>query len=210
MVNICIFDPPNWWNLLDVIVARLLNKNLNESPLPYLVEGRFSFSMPGMASDSYTSDVKDAFDFIGLNYYTRFLRRFQPFSAEKFVELTSSRSDKLTDMGWQIYPEGLYRALKLITRYTPKPIYITENGIADKNDTKRAKFIEDHLLVLNKAIANGINVKGYFYWSLIDNFEWTYGFEQRFGLYHVDYSTQERTLREGSLKYLEMIQKSIK
>ena len=96
----------------------------------------------------------------------------------------------------------------LITRYTSKPIYITENGIADDSDQKRAKFIEDHLLVLNKAIADGINVKGYFYWSLIDNFEWAYGFEKRFGLYHVDYSTQERTLREGSRQYLEIIQES--
>lgn len=79
--------------------------------------------------------------------YTRFLRRFKPFSSEQFVELTDSPTEKLTDMGWEIYPEGLYRALMLITRYTSKPINITENGIADDSDAKRAKFIEDHLLV---------------------------------------------------------------
>jgi len=91
---------------------------------------------------------------------------------------------------------------------TDKPVYITENGIADDSDTRRAKFIEDHLLVLNKMISEGMNIKGYFYWSLIDNFEWAHGFEKRFGLYYVDYSTQERTLREGSRKYIEIMEKS--
>ena len=111
-------------------------------------------------------------------------------------------------MGWEIYPEGLYRALKMINRYTTKPVYITENGIADDSDNKRAKFIKDHLLVLDKAIAEGMNIKGYFYWSLMDNFEWAYGFDKRFGLYHVDYHTQDRTLREGSRKYSEIIRES--
>ncbi len=208
VVYMSTFDPPNRWNLLDVVVAHLLNKNLTESHFPYLVEGRFDFSMPGLASESYTSGVKETFDFVGLNYYTHFFRRFEPFSKEQFVELTDAPPEKLTDMGYPIYPEGLYRALKLITGYTSKPIYITENGIADDSDTKRAKFIEDHLLVVNKAIADGMNIRGYFYWSLMDNFEWAHGFEKRFGLYHVDYSTQERTLREGSRKYLEVIQKS--
>jgi len=208
VVAVFIFDPPNRWNLLDVIVAHLLNKNLNESHFIYLADGLFNFSIPGMASETYTSGMKEAFDFIGLNYYTRLYRRFKPFSNQQFVELTQSSPEKLTDMGWEIYPEGLYRALKLINRYTTKPVYITENGIADDSDTKRAKFIEDHLLVLNKAIAEGTNIKGYFYWSLIDNFEWAHGFEKRFGLYHVDYSTQARTLREGSRRYLEIIKKS--
>lgn len=203
-----IYDPPNRWNLLDVVVANLLNKSLTESHFTYLVDGRFDFSIPGLARESYTSGVKEAFDFVGLNYYTRFHRRFNPFSEEQFVEITKAPPERLTDMGYEIYPEGLYRALKLIAGYTSKPIYITENGIADDSDTKRAEFIEDHLLVVNKAIAEGINVKGYFYWSLMDNFEWAYGFEKRFGLYHVDYGTQERTLCQGSRKYLEIIQKS--
>jgi beta-glucosidase len=208
VVALFIFDPPNRWNLLDVIVAHLLNKNLNESHFRYLTQGQFKFSIPGLVSETYKGNIKEAFDFIGLNYYTRLHRRFKPFGNQQFVELTPSPPEKLTDMGWEIYPEGLYRALKLINHYTTKPVYITENGIADDSDTKRAKFIGDHLLVLNKAIADGMNIKGYFYWSLIDNFEWAYGFEKRFGLYHVDYSTQKRTLREGSRRYLEIIRKS--
>jgi len=208
VVAIGIYDPPNRWNILDVVIAHLLNMNLNESHFSYLVGGHFNFSMPGLARDSYKSEMKETFDFVGLNYYTRFLQRFRPLSDEKFVELTDAPPEKLTDMGWEISPEGLYRALKLATSYTSKPIYITENGIADETDTKRAKFIQDHLLVLNKALAEGMNIKGYFYWSLMDNFEWAHGFDKRFGLYHVDYDTQERTLREGSRKYLEIIKKS--
>jgi len=202
------FDPPNQWYLLDVLVARLLNKNLVESHFQYLAEGRFDFSIPGLAKESYNSGVKDAFDFVGLNYYTHFWRRLNPFSQEQFVEMTRVPPEQLTDMGYSIYPEGLYRALKLITSHTSKPIYITESGTADDSDTKRAKYIEDHLLVVNKGIAEGMNIKGYFYWSLMDNFEWAHGFEKRFGLYHTDYSTQQRTLRQGSRKYLEIIQKS--
>jgi beta-glucosidase/6-phospho-beta-glucosidase/beta-galactosidase len=110
-------------------------------------------------------------------------------------------------MSWAIYPEGLYRILKAVSSYTDKPIYITENGIADDSDTKRAKFITEHLLVMNKAISEGINIHGYFYWSLLDNFEWAYGFSKRFGLYAVDFNTQERTLRNGSKAYPEMIGK---
>jgi beta-glucosidase len=205
---VLIFDPPCSWSLPDTIVARLLNKNLNESHFTFLTNGRFHFSIPGMVNESYTASIKDAFDFIGLNYYTRQLRRISLFGSDKFIEIMRSRPDQLTDMGWEIYPEGLYRALELINQYTNKPVYITENGIADDNDTRRAKFIEHHLLVLNRAISEGMNIKGYFYWSLIDNFEWAYGFEKRFGLYHVDYKTQERTLREGSRKYIEIINKS--
>jgi beta-glucosidase len=202
------YAPSHQCYLLDVVVANLLNKNLTESHFPYLVDWRFDFSMPGLASELYTSGVREAFDFVGLNYYMHFHQRFNPFGEEKFVEITRAPPEKLTDIGYEIYPEGLYCALKLITSYTSKPIYITENGIADDSDTKRAKFIEDHLLVVNKAIAEGMNVKGYFYWSLMYNLEWAYGFEKLFGLYHVDYNTQERTLRQGSRKYLEIIQKS--
>lgn len=210
VAHIAIFDPLNQWNLMDVLVARLLNRNMNEQHFPYLTQGRFTFSIPGMVNESYKGGMKDAFDFVGLNYYTHYYRRFQPFGKEQFVEITTAPPEKLTDMGYEIYPEGFYRALKMIARYTSKPIYVTENGIADEKDTKRANYIEEHLLVLNKAIADGMNIKGYFYWSLLDNFEWTSGFLKRFGLYHVDFNTQKRTLYEGSRKYLEIIQESRK
>lgn len=205
--SIFIFDPPSQWNLWDVLIAHLMNKNFNESQLRYLKEGYFSLDFPGMAKEEYRGHIKDAFDFVGLNYYTRLFKRFNPWGSEQVVDVHQKPLKELTDMRWEIYPEGLYRALKMIQSYSSKPIYITENGIADESDTKRSKFIEDHLLVVNKAIADGLNIKGYFYWSLLDNFEWAYGFEKRFGLYHVDFKTQERTLRKGSTTYSEMIRR---
>ena len=208
VVVMIIYEPPNRWNLLDILFNRLLTKNMTGSNLKYLRDGRFRFSMPGMASESYDSGVRDGFDFLGVNYYMRFLWKLRPFGRRKLDIVVKAPPEKTTDMGWEIYPEGLYRVLKLAASYTSKPIYITENGIADDGDTKRTKYIEDHLRVLNKAIAEGIDVRGYFYWSLMDNFEWAHGFEKRFGLYHVDYRTQKRTLREGSRKYPQIIEES--
>jgi beta-glucosidase len=205
-----LYDPWSRWNLLDVMLARSYQRSINELQLTYLVDGLFRFSIPRAARVSYTSDVKDAFDFIGLNYYTRSYQRFTFSDQEELAEVHKAPKEKLTDMRWEIYPEGLYSTLEMITRYTSKPVYITENGIADDSDKKRAGFIEDHLLVLNKAVTDGMNVKGYFYWSLLDNFEWAFGFERRFGLYQVDYTTQKRTLRQGSRQYPEIIQKSRK
>ena len=210
VVHIALFDPPHKWNLLDVIIAKLLNTSMNESHFQFLTTGQFKFSIPGMVSESFTMPEKEAYDYIGLNYYTDHYRLFKPFGKEMFVEITKSPKEELTDMGWEIYPEGLYRSIKMIQRYTPKPIYITENGIADEKDTKRAKYIEDHLLVINKAIADGADIRGYYYWSLMDNFEWAHGFSKRFGLYHTDFATQKRTLYEGSKKYKEIIEASRK
>jgi beta-glucosidase len=206
--SVLIYDSPNWWNLLDTYLARAYNRSLNASQLAHLVHGYFSFSIPGASRVSYLSDEKGAFDFVGLNYYSRVYKKFSFTRDDHTRDVNKAPPEKRTDMGWEIYPEGLYRCLKFITGYTSKPIYITENGIADDSDTKRAKFIEDHLLVMNKALADGMKIMGYFYWSLLDNFEWAYGFEKRFGLYHIDYATQQRTLREGSRKYLELITKN--
>jgi len=208
VIVMIIYEPPNRRNLLDVAFNRLLRRNMTDSNFKYLVDGRFEFSIPGLARESYDSGIRDAFDFIGVNYYMRFFWKIRPFARQKLDIVENAPPERLTDMGWEIYPEGLYRVLKQASGYTSKPIYITENGIADDSDTKRAKFIEDHLRVLNKAIAEGINIKGYFYWSLLDNFEWAHGFEKRFGLYHVDYATQKRTFREGSRKYPEIIRES--
>ena len=114
-----------------------------------------------------------------------------------------------TDMPYCIYAEGLYRAIKDISeRITAPqniPIYITENGIADGRDDRRALFIKRYLYALSKAIADGYDVRGYFYWSLLDNFEWDHGYKMQFGLYEVNFDTQERKLRDGALPYLSVI-----
>jgi beta-glucosidase len=201
------FDPASWWNLADVIGTYYANRNMNEVVLDYITNGRFDFYFPTISKRFYQSDVVNSFDFVGVNYYTRFVIRFNPFNEKSYQEVKHTFAENVTDMGWEIYPEGLYRVLKQVSTFTSKPIYITENGIADDSDTKRPSFIKDHLLVMNKAIHEGMNIRGYFYWTLMDNFEWAQGYSKRFGLYKVDFTTQERTLREGSKIYPEMIKK---
>ena len=134
-------------------------------------------------------------DFIGLNYY--FHRRFG-----------GNENKEITDMGWEIYPEGIYHVLKDLKKYN-KPIYITENGLADTKDEKREKFIKEHLKWVHRAISEGVDVGGYFYWSLLDNFEWDKGFWPRFGLVKVDYKTFERKIRPSAWEYKKIIEEGL-
>lgn len=144
----------------------------------------------------FLNNIKNHLDYIGLDYY--FHDRivwYPPF--RKNLNL------KTTDMGWEIYPEGIYKVLKYLNTYN-KPIYILENGIADKEDKQRAQFIKDHLYYVNKAIADGIDVRGYFYWSLLDNFEWAEGWSPKFGLFEVNRETFERKKRPSADVYAEI------
>jgi beta-glucosidase len=126
-------------------------------------------------------------DFIGLNYY---------FHTALGKEATGVR----TDFGWEIYPEGIYHVLRQLEKYNV-PVYVMENGLADENDIHRADFIRDHLFWIQKAMQKGVDVRGYFHWSLLDNYEWAEGFGKRFGLVHIDYDTMKRTVRESALVY---------
>jgi beta-glucosidase len=138
-------------------------------------------------------------DFIAVNYYFH-----------RLIGLTKKKelSEKMaTDMGWEIYPEGIYRVLDEVKKYS-LPVYITENGLADTDDFKRADFIKGHLAQVHRAIEEGVDVRGYFHWSLLDNFEWDKGFWPRFGLVEVDYKTQERKIRKSALYYKDIISKN--
>lgn len=132
-------------------------------------------------------------DFVGINYY---------FSDRD----TSPAGGERTDMNWPIDPDGFYHVLKDVARYQ-KPIYVLENGIADAKDEKRAAFIRDHIAAMQKAIAEDVDVRGYFYWSLLDNFEWDKGFGPRFGLVEMDYKTMERKIRPSAREYKKTIGK---
>jgi beta-glucosidase len=100
-------------------------------------------------------------------------------------------------MGWAIHPQGFQRMIELAASYG-MPIYITENGIADREDRLRERFLKEHLDVMDRARCAGIDIRGYYYWSLLDNFEWIKGFGPRFGLYRVDYETLERSLNPST------------
>tara|TARA_Y100000768_G_scaffold83621_2_gene59704 strand:- start:1153 stop:1944 length:792 start_codon:yes stop_codon:yes gene_type:complete len=107
-------------------------------------------------------------------------------------------------MPYSIYPEGFYRAIQTISILN-KPIIITENGIADDKDDRRKLFIERYLYALYKATIDGYDIRGYFYWTLMDNFEWAEGYKMKFGLYEVDFATQNRKLRKGSLAFSNIV-----
>lgn len=142
-------------------------------------------------------------DFIGLQYYHHDKIKIK-LGGRLVIAERVDEFKEVTDMGWEIYPEGIYRVLKQISKYK-LPIYITENGLADAKDKKREKFIIQHLRWVHEAIQEGADVKGYFYWSLLDNFEWDKGYWPRFGLVEIDYNTLERKIRPSALKYKEII-----
>ncbi|MFH1255532.1 MAG: glycoside hydrolase family 1 protein [bacterium] len=141
-------------------------------------------------------------DFIGLQYYHH--DRIKLKLGGRFLIADSENENKeLTDMGWEIFPQGIYYLLMELKKYG-KPIFITENGIADANDSRREKFIIEHLRYIHKAMAEGADVRGYFHWSLLDNFEWAHGWGPKFGLYSVDRASFKREPRPSAAVYAEI------
>jgi beta-glucosidase len=147
-------------------------------------------------------------DFLGVNYY------FRAFCSTEVPPRQPECKLGKTDMGWEIYPDGLTELLlKLHAAYELPPIYITENGMANPDtivngevpDEARIDFVKRHLKALNDARLQGVNIQGYFLWSLLDNFEWNSGYAKRFGIVHVDYATQKRTLKHSALWYRDYL-----
>jgi len=144
-------------------------------------------------------------DFLSVQFYfhdlvkisLRFIRK------RTFIEVPKKEDESTTDLGWEIYPEGIYHLL-ISQKKFGLPIYILENGLADAEDKKRGKFIKDHLYWIHKAIQEGVGVRGYFHWSLLDNFEWDKGFWPRFGLVEMNYKTMERKIRSSAWEYAKI------
>ena len=146
-------------------------------------------------------------DFIGVNYYTRHAVRspsLDPLPVESVPELTG--------IGWTVYPEGLTEMLEFVASRTGEmPLYVTENGAAypvdpddPSRDPERVEYLRRHLRAALVAIDHDVPLKGYFVWSLLDNFEWGYGYDQRFGIVHVDFATQERVVRDSARYWAEV------
>ena len=142
-------------------------------------------------------------DFIGVNYYSRHLVDVQGWGIWNWGFQTCPHNHhpvRKNSLGWDIFPEGLYQVLLKLKKYN-LPVLITENGICTSDDHERWEFIQAHLKNIHLAIEEGVDVKGYLYWSLLDNFEWDKGFGPRFGLVNVDYKSFQRTVRASALKY---------
>ena len=147
-------------------------------------------------------------DFIGVQYYQRLLVRPAPIPRFHALPKVSKdhRNFEITAMGWEVQPEGLYESIEQVHAYGKVPrLYVTENGAAfpDKvedgrvHDERRTAFYRSHLALVARAVADGLPVHGYFCWSLMDNFEWAEGYVPRFGLTHVDFATQQRTIKDS-------------
>jgi beta-glucosidase len=143
--------------------------------------------------------LKDSFDFLGINYYTRFHTRFG-----RLYERNWGPDAVVSDDNYgELYPAGLFQAIKRAMRYG-KPIYITENGVPDAADRLRPGFLLSHLREVWRAISFNWPIMGYYHWSLVDNFEWDRGWTQRFGLLALDPESQERTWRQSAHLYREI------
>lgn len=136
-------------------------------------------------------------DFIGLNQYFHYHHKANRILLNRPHVYTS-------DLGWELFPDAMYYVLMGLKKYR-KPIYITENGLADHKDNYRAWYIKNTLVSVHLAISMGVDVRGYFHWSLLDNFEWDKGFWPRFGLVEIDYKTQERNVRQSAKEYAKII-----
>jgi beta-glucosidase len=156
------------------------------------------------------------FDFIGIQNYTRIVVRSCPAIPYVHGIPVSPKRKKwnpVTDMGWEVYPEGIYRALKYYGKYPIRALYVTENGAAFKDvlvqgmvhDPERVEYFKAYLKQVLKAKKEGIRVKGYFAWSLMDNFEWTNGYTKRFGLVYVDFSSQNRYIKDSGYWFREFL-----
>ena len=144
----------------------------------------------------FVNRIKKHQDFVGFNYY--FTDYYRGFKAE-------NPKAPLNDLGWYMEPEGLYPLLLCVNNRYKCPIYITENGVADAHDRYRRWWIEESIVSMERAISEGVDVRGYFHWSLLDNFEWAYGWWPKFGLVEVNRRTMKRTVRPSAKWFAERI-----
>ena len=192
----------------DLIAAKRLDGIHNRWFLDALFKSKYPYDILKVLEPympvNFENDLKkisSTIDWLGINYYTRTIVRHNPTAAWPSLEDIPGEMAK-TDMNWEIYPKGLTNLLLRVSlKYNSKiPLIITENGMASpdnfKNgqvhDPNRVKYISEHLNAAKTAIKDGVNLQGFFYWSLMDNFEWAFGYKKRFGLVYVDYETQNR------------------
>ena len=207
----------------DLAATRLADAYMNRQFLDAALLGRYPDEMQEVFGEAWSAldggeveKLNEPLDFIGVNYYTRAVTRFAPDALPVPAESQYQPQSAYTEMGWEVYPAALTDTLVwLKERYGNPPVYITENGDAFDDpppakdgsvaDPQRTAYLASHLLAVQTAIAEGCDVRGYFAWSLLDNFEWTYGYSKRFGLVQVDLQTQARSPKDSAKYYRRVI-----
>jgi len=209
---------------VDVKAAEFMSNMHNHFFIQSATEGLLDQDLTGEKRE-VKSYLRDRLDWLGVNYYTRFVVKGKKSFLARLVAGVPSlpdivegygfgckpRSKSLdgrptSDFGWEIYPQGIVEALNIVKKYG-KPLYITEHGVADAEDALRPRFIVDHLKLLDRMInEEKVDLRGYLHWSLTDNYEWAKGFNMKFGLYIVDLKTKKRTARKSSKVYKKIIE----
>ena len=204
--NMSVFAPWKKWNPLDRLLRNRANFFYNHSIINAFKTGVFVIKFPFMRPVEIEVPIKDKLDFFGVNYYTRIHLRFNPFK-KMGVELRHLDIDGhgLTNLGWEIHPRGLAKVLRYASRLN-MPLVITENGIATHDTEEKVKYMKRHVDVIERCLKDGLDVRGYYYWTLIDNYEWLQGLDARFGLYHVNFKTLKRTPTSAASYYSYLIQ----
>ena len=182
---------------------------------PELLPGLFGAAWPDFPAADFDS-IRQPLDFLGVNYYTRGVVRHDPEARPLRARAVPQPGALHTATGWEVHPPGFTRALcEVRERYGDVPLYVTENGAAFDDpatapaggieDPLRVRYYRDHLLAALEALRRGVDLRGYFAWSLLDNFEWSQGYSKRFGLLHVDFETQRRTPKASAHQYREVV-----
>jgi beta-glucosidase len=206
----------------DVDAAQRYDGHLNRWFLDPLFQGRYPEDMLSLWGDRAPhvepgdlDGLPDQLDFLGINHYFRSVVGYRE-APPLDVAIYQPEGAPYTEMGWEVYPDGLYHLLMRIHRdYGPRSVYITENGAAFADvlppggrvdDPERIEFLHDYAFAAYRALEEGVPLNGYFVWTLLDNYEWAFGYSKRFGLAYVDFSTQARFVKQSGHWYRRMIE----
>lgn len=195
-VNVCFalnmrYFTPNSHSLIDKIGAKALNFLYQKGLFLAFAKGEFVFPFRNLCKHPKGKYI----DKIGVNYYSRGM-------VKGFTDFVKENAPK-NDLGWEIYPDGFVPCLQMVHSIMPLEIMITENGCCDNNDAFRPKFMYEHLKAL---VESSLPITHYYHWCFVDNFEWKEGELPRFGIVHVDYETQKRTIKKSGWMYKELIE----
>ena len=206
----------------DLAATSRADAYMNRQFLDPLFLGSYPAELPEMFGEAWPDhpaadldEIRRPIDFLGVNYYSRGVMRHDPSGLPPFAARVRQEGALYTEMEWEVYPPGLGETLLWVKRrYGDLPLYVTENGAAFADpaapgegvrDPLRVAYLRDHLRSAREAIGAGVDLRGYFVWSLLDNLEWNHGTSKRFGIVHVDFTTQRRTPKDSARFYGEVI-----
>jgi beta-glucosidase len=209
--------------LEDLAATKRADAYMNRQYLDPVFFGRYPEEMKEIFGEAWPempeedlARIRQPIDFLGVNYYTRSVTKDDPSALPVRAGREIQRNHTYTETDWEVWPQGLTDTLVWVKeRYGDIPLYVTENGaaffdppvaLADPHpDPLRVAYLRDHLRAAHRAIEQGVDLRGYCAWSLLDNFEWSLGYSKRFGIIHVDFATQKRTIKESARFYAEVI-----